>query len=134
MQTSIWVEMPLVSGEQPDDLPRPKYSVVGNATLVYRRPYVYIAFSDVAHALAAASYPDTRRLTPDEGRALETSLAFPIRVPVPSPPTGAPAIVGLGDLVSWVTGRLGIAECDRCRQRKRWLNRVVLWPRRRQQM
>jgi hypothetical protein len=133
MQANIWVEMPVVSGEAPIDAPRPKYPVIGNATLVYRRPYVYIAFRDAADALTATNYPDTRRLTPDEGRALETSLPFPIRVPA-LPPAGAPALVGLGDLVSWVTGRLGIAQCDGCRRRKRWLNRVVLWPRRRQQL
>src|SRR5262249_2979714 len=71
---------------------------------------------------------DCRRLTPAEGHVFEESLPVPIPPQLFSeqlPKGGGP--VGLGDFISWLTRQAGVAECGACQQRKRWLNRIIVW-------
>lgn len=124
--------MPVVGGETPDNPPRPKQEIVGDATLVYRGRHVYVSFKDENNALAVAKQPETRRLTPNEVRKLEDSLPFPL-LSLASRQDSDPARakpVGLGDVVAWLMRKVGIEECESCGKRKSWLNRFVIWPRR----
>ena len=87
---------------------------------------VYIYFEDKNAQEEALKQPDCRRLTSAEGRELEETFPFPIASP------GQQHVdenqpVGLGDAVAWLASRLGIEECEPCRKRKRWLNKVVVW-------
>jgi hypothetical protein len=116
-----WVVMPaLDSGTAAT---RPKYPLEGNALVLYRGAEAYVALEDRAAQDELAHRADVRLLTDGEALAFEHSLPFLI-APVDRSRDGR---VGLGDVVSWFTRRLGIHECTGCRRRKRRLNRVVVW-------
>lgn len=124
----VWIEMPAVGNGAADDPVRSKYPIQGKAFLMHQGGKVYVIFGDELARQEAAKQADCRRLTPSEARALEESL------PVPIPPqlfsynqNNKSRPVGLGDLVAWLTRRAGIAECEACQQRKRWLNGIVVW-------
>jgi hypothetical protein len=128
MATRQWIEMPVAAGDADGHGARPKYPVEASALLVYRGSKVYVSFSGRGDH-GTTRRPDVRRLTPAEARAFEESFSFPL----PSPPPPAPgarqagAPLGLGDLVSRLTHRVGIAECGGCRRRRSLLNRLVVW-------
>jgi hypothetical protein len=124
MATRQWIQMPAAGGASVGQTARPKYPVDTSALLVYRGPNVYISFSSDASDSEALKQPDVRRLTPDEIRRLEQSFPFPLPVPGVNR-HGGPA--RLGDLVSRLTGRLGIAECRGCQGRRTFLNNLVVW-------
>jgi len=126
MADRVWIEMPVVRNGTPDGRVWPKYPVETNATLVHKDGKVYIDFEDKSAREEAVKQPDCRRLTLAEGRVLEESLPFPIisrtvRYQNENQP------MGLGDVVAWVTNKLGIEECRGCQRRHKWLNRVVVW-------
>ena len=128
MPDRAWIEMPAVGTGAADDPVRPKYSVRGSALLMHKDGKVYVMCADARAQEDALTAEDCRRLTPAEGHAFEQSL------PVPLPPQLFPESyrdghrpVGLGDVVSWLTRRAGFTECSACRQRRRWLNRIVIW-------
>ena len=102
---------------------RPKYPLEGNAFVVYRGAEAYVALEDRAVQDEIVRHVDVRLLSDGEGLAFEQSLPFPI-APVDR---SADRRIGLGDVVSWFTRRLGIRECTGCRRRKRRMNRVVVW-------
>jgi hypothetical protein len=121
-----WIEMPAEGGDLPGDEQRPKYPIEGRAVLVYRGSKVYVGGERDAPWGELASLPDVRELTVDEIVAFELSLPFPL------PSFGAhldvhAGRVGLGDVVSWLAGKLGFQDCHACRERRRWLNRMVVW-------
>jgi hypothetical protein len=126
MNDSAWLEMPIVRTGVPDHRARPKYPVETNAFLVYRDEKVYVRFPDDYVLPSAMEEPDCRWLSSAEARRLEDGLPFPV-----SPPSehhhreNEP--VGLGDVISWVTHKVGIEECSGCGRRKRWLNRIPVW-------
>jgi hypothetical protein len=128
MRELNWIEMPAVGTGAVDDAIRAKYPVRGKAFLMHREGKVYVAFGDEFAREEAARHWDCRQLTSREARLFEKTLPFPI------PPQlfsnnqndeSGPA--RLGDLVAWLTRKAGIAECNGCRQRKRWLNRISFW-------
>ena len=122
-----WLEMPTVGSGTPEDSLRPKYPIAGNAVLVYRGDKVYIAMEDGSARTEVAKQPEIRHLTPGEALQLEDSLPFPLvsfsRHDLVNNMEG----VGLGDVVAWVTHKLGFTECPGCQRRRKWLNRVVVW-------
>ena len=125
MATRQWIQMPAADGATPLGQPtRPKYPVDASALLVYRGSNVYVSFSKDAGDSEVLKQPDVRRLTPDEVRRLEESFPFPLPVPGVHRHGGP---VRLGDLVSGLTGRLGIAECRGCQRRRTFLNNLVVW-------
>jgi hypothetical protein len=128
MADRVWVEMPAVGTGEAGDPVRAKYPIPGRAFLLHREGKVYVIFGDELAREDALQRTDCRRLMPDEAQAFENDMPFPIPphlMSVSSTPTTR--AVGLGDVVAWVTRRLGISECAACRQRKRWLNRVPVW-------
>ncbi len=87
----------------------------------------YIEFEDENAREEALRQPDCRRLTPTEGRKLEETFPFPIASPAPRP-SNEKGPVGLGDIVAWVTDKLGIEECSGRQRRHMWLNRrLTVW-------
>lgn len=137
MSTPVWVEMP-VSEDTPQGKPaRPRHMINGNALLVYRTDKVYVAVKEAEAADTLLRQSDVRQLTADEAQRIEESL----------PGIGAARLhslgarpadsqngyrrLGLGDLVSRVTSRLGIRECDACGRRKKRLNSLTIWRTRR---
>lgn len=130
-----WFELPAVAGDSPDDPPRPPFECEGEATFIYRGDLVYAHFTDPRDERTADNVPRSRRLTAEDLRRLDAEMPFPYlawstqRTDEPLPES---RYFGLGDAVSWTLGKLGFSECDACRNRKAWLNRVPLWPRRRQ--
>ena len=129
MSTMTWIEMPVVRATGVGHSDRPKYPPQISSLLVYRGSKVYAGLPNARAARDVVKNSDVRLLTDTEARAFEASLPF-------APSAGRFARgaaegwpVGLGDLVSWVAHRLGIAECSGCRKRRALLNRVVLWGR-----
>lgn len=120
MASRVWVEMPAVASAT--DTVRPKYSFEGNALVVYRGERAYLSFERKKAPDELAHYLDVRMLTDGEGREFEEGLPFPM-----PPPTVRRRGIGLGDAISWLTGRIGIDECAGCRRRKSQLNRVSVW-------
>jgi hypothetical protein len=120
MASRVWVEMPIVASATATE--RPKYSFEGNALAFYHGNRAYVSFEDERAPDELAHYSDVRVLTDSEGRELEKGLPFPM-VPTVVPRRG----IGLGDAISWLTGRIGIDECAGCRRRKSQLNRVSIW-------
>jgi hypothetical protein len=129
MGNETWLEMPVDGGSE--SATRPKHAIEGNALILYRGRTAYVATQD-EHAIASLLQKrDVRRLTRVEVEAIEASL----------PGNGAAKLqslgshsstnqqVGLGDVIHWMTARLGIPECDSCMQRKERLNRVTIWHR-----
>ena len=128
MTDRVWIEMPAVRSETESNRVQPKYPVETKALLIYRAEKVYIAFDEGLVQKEVEQFEDCRRLTTNEAIELEESLPFPI----PSENVNhnhAPEkrSVGLGDIVSWLTRKLGIEECSACSSRKRSLNRVAVW-------
>jgi hypothetical protein len=120
MASRVWVEMPAIASAT--GTARPKYSFEGNALVIYRGETAYVSFEHERAPDELAHHPDVRVLADGEGREFEESLPFPIL-----PPTVRRRGIGLGDMISWLTGRIGIEECAGCRRRKRQLNRVSVW-------
>ena len=116
-----WLEMPAVADGPGAIAVRPKYPVDASALLFYRDANVYVAYRDDRPRADVTAYSDVRLLTGPESHRFEASLPYPL--PAPARSGG----VRLGDLVHRVTRRLGIAECDSCRKRKRVLDRIVVW-------
>lgn len=137
MSTPVWVEMPVSEDTSPGKPTRPRHTIKGNALLVYRNDKVYVALKEAEAADTLLLQSDVRQLTADEAQRIEESL----------PGIGAARLhslgarsadsqsrhgrLGLGDLVSWVTSRLGIRECDACGRRKKRLNSLTIWRTRR---
>lgn len=128
MSLKVWFKMPVVGGESPDDPLRPKYPIVGNATLVYHGQHVFISFKDGDDIQQVAKLQETIRLTPNELRDLDDSLPFPLPSFEPKH-KDPPKLIGLGDVVAWLASKIGFKECEGCRKRKNWLNRLVIWRR-----
>jgi hypothetical protein len=139
MNTPVWIEMP-VSEDTPQGKPaRPRHMINGNALLVYRNDKVYVAVREAAAMEALLQQSDVRQLTADEAQRIEESLPGIGAARLDS--LGASSAdsqskyrrLGLGDLVSRVTSRLGIRECDACGRRKTRLNSLTVWRTRRGQ-
>jgi hypothetical protein len=124
----VWIEMPAVGSGVSSDPVRPKYAVHGHALLLHREGKVYVVFRDERDHEEMVKQADCRPLTLAEGRAFEESLPFP-NLPqlLPGNLQNGKRNVALGDVVSWLTRRAGITEGSACQQRKRWLNRIVVW-------
>lgn len=133
MSTPVWMEMPVSEGTRQGKPARPKHKIDGNALLVYRGDKVYVAVRETDAADTLLRQPDVRRLTAGEAQRIEDSLPGIGVAKLDS--LGAPSAgsqgryrrPGLGDLVSRVTNRLGIPECDACGQRKKRLNGLTIW-------
>jgi hypothetical protein len=123
MNDHVWIEMPSTVTGIANAPVRPKYSIDGNAFLVHAAGKVYAILGDEQERGELLKNADCRRLSPSEGRAFEGNLRFP----VPQHLFAPPAPPGLGDLVAWIAGKLGFAECSGCRQRKNWLNGIAVW-------
>ena len=127
MADRVWIEMPVVGNGTPDSRVRPKYPVETNATIVHKDGKVYIDFEDENAREEALKQPDCRRLTLAEGHELEENVPFPIASPARRH-SDEKRPLGLGDVVAWVTSKLGIEKCPGCKRREGWLNRhVVIW-------
>ncbi len=125
-----WIEMPVIGNATPDDPVRPKHPVATNAFLVYRGSKVYVAFESQSAKAEALQQPDVRPLTDYEGLEFEASLPYPI----PSSPfwhgdegANKNQPLRLGDVISWLTHKIGIQECAGCQKRRHWLNKLVIW-------
>jgi hypothetical protein len=124
----LWIEIPAVGTGAADDPVRPKYPVRGRAFLMHKEGKVYVTFGDEGSQEDVLKEADCRRLTPAEGHAFEESL--PVLIPrqlFSQPPRNGRRLAGLGDVVSWLTRLAGVTECGACQQRKRRLNRIVVW-------
>jgi hypothetical protein len=103
---------------------RPKYAPGADAFVVHRGEQAYVSLADEAARTELALNPDVHILTGNEGVAFEHDLPFPM------PPLAARRdTVGLGDVVSRITGRIGIRECSGCQGRRERMNalRVRKW-------
>jgi hypothetical protein len=123
--------MPLAGGATATE-DRPSHPIGGNAVLVYRGEHVFVAVDEAA-AADLERYPDVRRLSRAESAELEATLPGgglpPTRDQSRVEGRGAErgGRLGLGDLVAWITRRLGVPECAGCSKRRRRLNRIPLW-------
>jgi len=126
MSTRQWFEMP-IAGRDLEDRIRPKYPVENTALLVYQRDKVYVSFQDPTAQASLTKYSDVRPLAPADGRAFEEALPYLLPPPDSRNAGLRDRPVGLGDLVASITSRLRVRECHGCRQRKRWMNKVVIW-------
>lgn len=116
-----WVKMPAL--ESMTAAAHPKYVFKGNALVIYRGESAYVAFDDETDRDELAHHSDVHVLTDSEGREFEESLPFPVSPPTPR----RNRVIGLGDVISWLTRRIGIAECSGCGARRGRLNKIVLW-------
>jgi hypothetical protein len=127
-----WFEIPLGchSGDEPTCLP---FECEGEAVLVYSESLAYGSFAHPNDQDKAARVAGSRRLTTEDVLKLNDALPFPYLTAMPdrgSTPEPGPAYFGLGDAVSWCLRRVGFSECDDCDSRRTLLNRIPLWPRR----
>jgi hypothetical protein len=122
MHDRQWIEMP-AAGDPPSGEPaRPKHRVPGRAILVYRGRRVYVALDEPAQVERMMRLSEVRRL--DRGEVLELETAVP---GMSSSANRTPDHAGLGDVISWMTTRMGIPECRACAERRTRLNRLVPW-------
>jgi hypothetical protein len=133
MTTATWLEMPVAQSLTTAAAARPRYAVEGNALLIYRGDKVYVAMKEATATEDLSQQPEVRRLSDGEAQELEASL----------PGIGAARLNGLGagrtnpaaeynllllgDLISWVTAKLGIRQCRACNRRRQRLNRIAIW-------
>jgi len=134
MGVETWIEMPVVSNPALlGGSARPQYDVPGNAILVYRGEKVYVASQSERAAEELGQLVGVRQLSVDEARVLEASLPGVGIARLHSLGSDSHSMsstgkrLRLGDAVTWITRRLGIQECDACRQRKEKLNRIAWW-------
>ena len=137
MSTPVWMEMPVSEDTLQGKPARPRHTIDGSALLVYRGDKVYVAVRETGAADTLLRQSDVRRLPADEAQRIEDSLpgigaAKLHSLGVPSDDSQSRhGRLGLGDLVSRFTSRLGIPECDACGRRKKKLNALTVWrPRR----
>ena len=139
MNVRWWIEMPVSDTAVAGEPVRPRHEIEGNALLVYRGEKVYVTTDEPNVNDRIAGLPDIRVLSPDEAANLEATL----------PGAGAftrsrnthlgqaarastDGRLGLGDVVSWLTGILRIHECGACSKRRTTLNKIAVWrPRKR---
>jgi hypothetical protein len=133
MTTATWMEMPVLQSVTSGGVARPRYAVEGNALLVYRGDKVFVATKEETVTADLMQKEGVRTLTQGEVQAIEATL----------PGVGASRLDGLGadrtdvavkrnvlllgDLISWLTSKLGIPECSACSRRKQRLNRYAVW-------
>lgn len=137
MSAPVWMEMPVSEDTLQGKPARPRHTIEGNALLIYRGDKVYVAVRETGAADTLLRQSDVRRLPADEAQRIEDSLPgigaaklYSLGVPSDDPQSRYRRL-GLGDLVSRVTSRLGIPECDACGRRKKKLNALTIWrPRR----
>jgi len=128
MSGKIWYEMPVRQDEE-SGIPRAKYTLSGDVTLIYSGNRAFAAFPNEQEASAIEGYNDVRRMTDAEVATLRQKLPFAF-LPTGEETEEESNYIGLGDVISWITHRLGIHECESCKRRKKWLNRIPVWPRR----
>jgi hypothetical protein len=137
MSIPVWMEMPVSEDTLQGKPARPKHMIKGNALLVYRNDKVYVAVRETDTVDSLLRQSDVRQLTADEAHRIEDSLpgigAAKLNSLGASPADSHSRYrrLGLGDLVSRVTSRLGIPECDACGRRKKRLNGLTVWRTRR---
>ena len=127
MSEKTWYEVPTQIDEE-SGIPRPRYALTGNTVIVYSANRAYVAFENEQDIAAIQELPGVRRLTVADVRDLSQNLPFGLfsgKEEIQEEPN----FIGLGDVISWITQKLGIHECEGCRRRKKWLNRVPIWPR-----
>lgn len=133
MSAPVWMEMPVSEDTLQGKPARPRHAIEGSALLVYRGDKVYVAVQETGAADTLLRQPDVRQLPADEAQRIEDSLpgigaAKLHSLSVPSDDSQSRyRRLGLGDLVSRVTSRLGIPECDACGRRKKKLNALTIW-------
>jgi hypothetical protein len=114
------VEIPTLGNTTAD--PRLKYDLEANAFVIYRGEKAFATFEDEAVPEQLLHHSDVRVLSDDEGRRFEETLPAPM-----GPPERRPRRTGLGDLISWLTIRVGIRECAGCGRRRKRLNKIAVW-------
>jgi hypothetical protein len=121
---ALWVEMPAIDSRTAST--RPKYPFAADALVVYRADSAFVALNDQQVRDELAGHSDVRVLSERERVEFEQSLPFqgPLIVGTPSQVGRS---VGLGDIVSSLTRRLGIRECSGCGKRKSRLNSITVW-------
>jgi hypothetical protein len=131
MTGDTWLEMPAI--ETAGRSLRPKHMIETSALLVYRGDKVCVAVRDPETATALLRQPDVRNLAAAEVQKLERNLPGKPAERLDSLGSG-PVLarnrhhgVLLGDVVSRITKALGVSECGGCGQRRRTLNRIVIW-------
>lgn len=134
MNIDSWLEMPVTGGAVANDPVRPVHEIGGSALLVYRGDRVYVTVDDPDLINRFTALPDVRVLSPDEVGDFEATLpgagAFTGRRGARLDRADSAVKdgrLGLGDMISWLAGRLRIRECRACSQRRKTLNRVVSW-------
>jgi hypothetical protein len=133
MSVRSWIEMPVSDGTIVGEPVRPRHAIEGNALLVYRGEKVYAALEEPGVVDRITQLPDVRRLSPDEAINFEATLPGGGAASHGQIRSGQAVLVersgrvGLGNVVSWLTSKLGIQECDACSQRKRRFNKVTVW-------
>jgi hypothetical protein len=119
-QARSWLEIPAVGAATAQ--PRLKYDLEASALVIYRGDRAFATFEDEAVRESLLRHADVRALSDDEAREFEKTL--PLALPPPERRTGR---TGLGDLVSWLAGRVGINECAGCGRRRGKLNKIPVW-------
>jgi len=110
--------------ETPASLGRPKYPINGSGLVIYRGSKAYALLTEVSVHNELLEHSDVRLLNQDEVRQFENHLPFPV---TDFQSANGTRELRLGDLLHLLTKRAGISECGACRQRRRILNRVVIW-------
>lgn len=140
MNVRLWIEMPVSDPVVVGDAVRPRHEIEGNVLLVYRGEKVYVTADEPNIIDRIAGLPDVRVLAPDEAVNFEATLpgaaALTGRRNTHLGQAGRAATegrVGLGDVVSWLTGTLRMHECRACSQRRKTLNKIAVRRPRKQQ-
>ncbi len=56
-------------------------------------------------------------------RCPQCGWVYPLKDPVPPDRNCPEHRPGLGDVIAWITHKLGIRQCAGCKKRQAWLNR-----------
>jgi hypothetical protein len=126
IEDRVWIKVPATGIGTDADPVRAKTQVEGTAFLVHHEGNVYITFRDDVDYARTIRQSDCYQLTREEGRAFEETLTFPLPDRL-FPDRANVQRVGLGDVVAWVARTIGITECGQCQQRRRKLNRIIVW-------
>ncbi|GAA2603442.1 hypothetical protein [Streptomyces tubercidicus] len=126
----IWLEVPVEPAASRGSV-RPKYSV-GRAVVVLDNESAYVGLLERTAAAALLAHEDVRelsrgdmeRIRPEIPLSWETLEQQVLQLSDPRP---RPHALGLGDAIAALTRRARIRECGSCAQRRKGLNRIIIW-------
>jgi hypothetical protein len=128
-----WLEIPVRLPTNSDQPVAVKYDT-GSSVVVYRDSSAYVGLADHHVITRLLTYPDVRELSAEDLELIQPMPGLPVTWTSLSKQVSNLGYhhshhhtIGLGDLVTKLTRRIGIPECRSCARRRSFLNGLTVW-------